>query len=241
MLDKRIVKKFNLEDCRQEREIIEPAIALTEIRLERLRTTAERDPGWQSFDKYADDMVGIDIRIEEQHACLEMLEEELQLITEREETLKIEGFDYPSYVTTKKQKQQHYAFEMECQENVAKGLTFTGFTKTFEGESRTFYLNNIEITCKVDYDISSPHLEFKGEPNLITSTGYFSHFVQVDLKEFATMEEMIEYMVAGLMNEKRNGKKPKEYTLTWEPSLEYLSHSPVQLDFFDVIRKEKVA
>ncbi len=53
------------------------AIALTERRIERLKDTQKRNPGWHSFDRYADADVGIDVRIEEQQAVLEGQEGDL--------------------------------------------------------------------------------------------------------------------------------------------------------------------
>lgn len=143
---------------------------------------------------------------------------------------------YPSYVTTKKQREAHDKFRKQCQENEAKGLTWAGYTKSFEGQSKTFYLNGVEIIGTIDYSIaSSPHLEFRSikdkEPSVLTETGYRSHFTQTDLGQYKTLEEAVEAMVAQVMSEER--KRGKKYTLTWEPSDEYLKHSPVQLSLFD--------
>lgn len=132
----------------------------------------------------------------------------------------------------RKEKEQHDAFKKHWNENLANGLTGTGYTKTFEGQSITFYLNNIEIKAAVDYKISGPHIEFRGEPSVLTETGYRSHFTNTDLGQFSTMKEMVEAMVAEIMSEER--KRSKKYTLTWEPSLEFLKHSPVQLTLFEM-------
>ena len=87
MLDKHIVGKFTLADCQEYRESIEAERMLTVTRLERLHNTQARKPKWVAYDKYADDIVGIDIRIEEQHAVLSMLVEELNLLSDREQII----------------------------------------------------------------------------------------------------------------------------------------------------------
>jgi len=127
----------------------------------------------------------------------------------------------------KKDQERQEAYNRQCEENVAKGLTRHGFTRTFEGEEILFYLNNIEITCAIDYGMECPHLEFKGEPNVMTETGYRSHFSQVELSQYPTLKEVVEAAVGAIMREEL--KKKIQYSLTWDPSDEYLRHSPVQL------------
>ena len=84
MLDKRTVKKLTLADCQGYRESIKAELVLTGLRLSRLLDTQDKNPEWAAYDKYADDVVGIGIRIEEQYAVQEELEENLRLLTERE-------------------------------------------------------------------------------------------------------------------------------------------------------------
>lgn len=91
MLDKYIVRKFTLTDCQIRREAIKGWLDLTAIRISRLLATKEKNPGWAAYDKYAGDIVNIDIRIEEQYAVKEDFEADLQLITEREDILRREG------------------------------------------------------------------------------------------------------------------------------------------------------
>ena len=98
MLDKHIVRKFTLTDCQEYREAIKAELALTDLRLSRLLSTQDKNPKWAAYDKYADDIVGIDIRIEEQYAVSEMLKGELTLIDEREDTLKKEATRPPVYL-----------------------------------------------------------------------------------------------------------------------------------------------
>ena len=140
---------------------------------------------------------------------------------------------YPTYVKTKKDRAEYDARQAEIKDNLAKGLTMFGHIKAYDGESRTFYLNNVAIKCSIDYDIS-PHLEFYSvkdkEPSVLTETGYRSHFTSMRISDYPTMEAVIEAAVKSIMNEER--KKSKKYTLTWEPSLEYLKHSPQQLTLF---------
>ena len=89
MLDKRFVKHCTLADCKEQRESIEAERMLTVTRLERLRNTQANNPNWEAYDKYADDMVGIDIRIEEQQAVQEELEDDLRLLQDRERVITI--------------------------------------------------------------------------------------------------------------------------------------------------------
>lgn len=83
MLNKWFVRKFTLADCEAYIEETRAAIILTKMRLSRLQTTKAKNPGWAAYDKYADDIVGIDIRIEEQTAVSDELEGDLGLINER--------------------------------------------------------------------------------------------------------------------------------------------------------------
>ncbi len=87
MLSKQIVRKLTLTDCQEYRETIEAERMLTVRRLDHLQRTQAKNPEWAAYDKYADDIVGIDIRIEEQHAVLEMLIQELNLLSDREQII----------------------------------------------------------------------------------------------------------------------------------------------------------
>jgi len=239
MLTKMILRKYNQADCQEAIDDIVSQQVLTETRIERLKATQAKNPDWAAYDKYADDIVGIDIRIEEQYACRDWLEDQLTLVTERELIIKAKEA-HPG--ESEKEAIRSYKFHLEWEENKANGLTGQGFTKKFEGESRTFYLNGVEITCTIDYEISAPHLEFRSvkdkEPSVITETGYLSHFTNVDQKQYDTMEESIKDVVEYIMRNKhmKNSKKP--YTLTWEPSDEYLKESPLQLSLFGKMMKE---
>jgi len=99
MLDKYIIRKFTLADCQEYKEATKAELALTGLRLSQLLTTQAKNPEWAAYDKYADDVVGIDIRIEEQEAVLELLEDVLALIAEREAALKGRG-EYPAHEKT---------------------------------------------------------------------------------------------------------------------------------------------
>lgn len=88
MLDKFFVRKLNQGDCHEFREQRKKWLALTDIRIERLKATQAKNPKWAAYDYLADDIVGIDTRIEEQLAVREELEAELGLISEREEVLR---------------------------------------------------------------------------------------------------------------------------------------------------------
>lgn len=57
-------------------------IALTKRRLERLKATQAKHPDWKAFDPMVGEDVGIDIRIEEQEAVLEMYTKEMQGLEE---------------------------------------------------------------------------------------------------------------------------------------------------------------
>lgn len=118
------------------------------------------------------------------------------------------GFDW--HVETK--------HEREWRENIEKGLSYSGYTLTFDGESRVFYLNGIEITCSVSYKICGcPHVEFHGEPSYLTSTGYYSHFDHLDYSVFSTFEDMVRSVVAYRL--KQTIKKVLPYTLEFRKEL----------------------
>jgi len=119
----------------------------------------------------------------------------------------------------------------------------TGFTTDEIEELMTQYYSpaNIDdLLNEVDYDISSAHIEFQADdkkPNVMTDTGYRSHFTNTDLKDFATMEDVVKGMVAEIMQlnqQERKSKKAPQYTLTFEPSLEYLRNNPQQPTLFDM-------
>ena len=83
MLDKHFVRKLDLNECRRYIDDLEHEKALTGIRLSRLLSTQDKNPNWAAYDKYADDIVGIDIRIEEQYAVAEMLEDDIRQLNDR--------------------------------------------------------------------------------------------------------------------------------------------------------------
>lgn len=58
-------------------EELEAEIALAGRRLAKLKETQKKQPGWEAYDKYIDEKVGIDIRVEEQEAVLGMLKDEV--------------------------------------------------------------------------------------------------------------------------------------------------------------------
>lgn len=87
MLDKRLLKTFNSDDCTQYRTERENWLKLTKERLKRLRAKQSKNPEWKSYDQYANDFVGIDIRIEEQEAVLEELLQEIELINAKAQEL----------------------------------------------------------------------------------------------------------------------------------------------------------
>ena len=83
MLDKSLVKKLTLDECNFNRKAIKEEQVLTATRIYQLLVTQDKNPGWTAYCKYADEMVDIGIRIEEQYAVAEMLEDELQQIEQR--------------------------------------------------------------------------------------------------------------------------------------------------------------
>jgi len=83
MIDKRLLKKFTLEDCTQYRRELGESLKLTKGRLRRLKKRASWNPSWTAYDKYADALVGIDIRIEEQLAVREEIEQDIILVDGR--------------------------------------------------------------------------------------------------------------------------------------------------------------
>jgi len=82
-MDKRLLKKFTLEDCTQYRREFGEWLKLTKERLRRLKIRQSENPDWAAYDKYADDFVGIDIRIEEQLAVREEIEQDIVLVDTR--------------------------------------------------------------------------------------------------------------------------------------------------------------
>ena len=107
--------------------------------------------------------------------------------------------------------------QIAARENEEKGLTHSGYTRTYDGEHRTFTLNGVEITCTVDYDLSLPHLEFTSEtPSILTSTGYRSHFEDSDLSSWPTLELLITSAILRIIHEKHPRKAPP-YTLSFYP------------------------
>jgi len=83
MLDKRLLKKFTIEDCNQVRRELGESLRLTKERLRRLKRKEKENPSWAAYDKYADAFVGIDIRIEEQQAVREEIEQDIILVDGR--------------------------------------------------------------------------------------------------------------------------------------------------------------
>jgi len=103
MLDKYFISKATAEECQIYLKDIDIEIGLTASRIEKLKATQDRNPGWRAYDKYADDIVGIDIRIEEEYAVREMLDDTSGLLNRRIDTLLglkafgVKGQDGPVY------------------------------------------------------------------------------------------------------------------------------------------------
>lgn len=91
MIDKRLLKKFTLEDCTQIRRELGESLKLTKERLRRLNKKQVERPTWIAYDKYADAFVGIDIRIEEQLAVREELEQDVELVDARAQEIATES------------------------------------------------------------------------------------------------------------------------------------------------------
>ncbi len=83
MLDKRLLKKFTIEDCTQYRREYGESLKLTKERLRRLKKKKKVNPVWSAYCKYADAFVGIDIRVEEQLAVREELEQDILSVDQR--------------------------------------------------------------------------------------------------------------------------------------------------------------
>lgn len=121
------------------------------------------------------------------------------------------------------QKQRQEAFDKQCADNEAKGLTRSGFTKTFDGQSIVLYIDNKKMTCTVEYDIcDAPHMEFQGEPNILTETGYRSHFLDEDLAQYRSLADAVADQVEYIIRNRYLKNSKAKYTLSWEPNLEYL-------------------
>ena len=83
MIDKRLIKKFTLEDCIQYRREFGEWLKMTKERLKRLKKKQAENPTWIGYCKYADAFIGIDIRIEEQLAVREEIKQDIILVDER--------------------------------------------------------------------------------------------------------------------------------------------------------------
>ncbi len=83
MLGKMMIRRFDKENCRYYLEDAKEGLAITAIRLRRLKATKARNPGWATYDKYAEEIVGIDTYIEMQIATQEDIEDDVRLINER--------------------------------------------------------------------------------------------------------------------------------------------------------------
>ncbi len=83
MIDKRLLKKFTLEDCTQCRRELGEYLRLTKERIKRLKKKQAENPAWTAYCKYADAFVGIDIHIEEQEAVLEEYKQDIELVDAR--------------------------------------------------------------------------------------------------------------------------------------------------------------
>lgn len=140
----------------------------------------------------------------------------------------------------KQRKEALAALEKEWAGNEAKGLTRLGFTKTFDGQSIDLYIDNKKMVCTVGYDIcEGPHMEFKGEPNILTKTGYRSHFLGVDLKQYGSLADAVGHQVEFIIRDRHMNNSKAKYILSWEPSLEYLKDNPEQLSLFNEIKGGK--
>lgn len=69
--------KLTPEQAADRLEELRSELSLTERRLEKLKETQRKNPEWKAYDKWADDIVTIGTRIEEQLAVSEMLGEEI--------------------------------------------------------------------------------------------------------------------------------------------------------------------
>jgi len=83
MINKRLLQKFTLEDCIQIRRELGESLKLTKERIRRLKRKQKENPTWVAYDKYADEPIGIDIRIEEQSEVLVEFEQDIVLVDER--------------------------------------------------------------------------------------------------------------------------------------------------------------
>lgn len=81
--------KMPPEDAIRRRQVLEEYIELTGRRLERLKATQKRKPNWEGYDPFIDERVGIDVRIEEQQAVLEVSNDDLAALNEAMEKVGI--------------------------------------------------------------------------------------------------------------------------------------------------------
>ena len=80
MLTKHMLKQLQEQDIKEYISGYRYELALTERRLVALSRRQQRDPTWEHFDPMVQEMVGIGIRIEEQLAVKDELNDLLSLL-----------------------------------------------------------------------------------------------------------------------------------------------------------------
>lgn len=95
MLDRYLIKRLDCEGCLEYKERSEHDLELTNRRLQTVKHKQQVNPGFKSYDVWADGMVDIATRIEEQEAIKEELESDLELLNDRLISLTMKQ-DYPT-------------------------------------------------------------------------------------------------------------------------------------------------
>jgi hypothetical protein len=89
MLDQLFIRKLDQGGCQEYMESLSDQLRLTLRRIEIIRKKQKANPNFEAYDRWADGMVGIDIRLEEQLAVRDDLESDLTILTARLDSLLI--------------------------------------------------------------------------------------------------------------------------------------------------------
>lgn len=80
MLDNLFVKKLDAAACLEHIEFHGHDLEVTERRIKAIRKKQQTNPEFKAYDKWADDMVDIDTRLEEQLAVRDEIEADLIML-----------------------------------------------------------------------------------------------------------------------------------------------------------------
>lgn len=82
MLNQLFINRLDQSACFYYKELAEADLELTNRRIDRIRAKQEKEPNFESYDVWADGMVDIDTRLEEQLAVVADIEYDIELLDE---------------------------------------------------------------------------------------------------------------------------------------------------------------